>query len=127
MTLTHTTLNANPAKQIVAWAAELLASIVHNWESASSALALVLFAVLVYVTLQRVMGEDADPNFSYVKESDAGSTTILVSGVHYVMALVGVIAFLQWPAVVGNPLVLAALLGFVALHYFVEKRERSEL
>lgn len=123
----YTILGANPAQQMFAWFVELLFQVVQHWETASLAGAFVLAAYLTYLTLARVRGEADDPSVSVSNESAAGQTSILLSGVHLVLVVVGAIAFLTWPAPIESPAVGIALGGVVALHFVVEKRERGEL
>lgn len=118
---------ANPVRQIILWLTELVRMVAANWGTVSTALAALFVVLVLWITAQRLFGNDADPNFSYTKQSDAGSTTILLSGVHYVIALVTVIALLLWPAPIERPLILVVLGGLVVGHYIVEKRERGEL
>lgn len=118
---------ANPVRQIFVWGIEAMTQVAQQWSLVSNVLALLLVGLLIFVTVRRVRGSGEDPNFTYSSESDAGATSISVSGVHYVGMLAVAVAALTWPAPVESPVVLLALGGIVLAHWIVEKRERDAI
>lgn len=115
--------SANPAKQIVAWLAELFAAIPGNWESISTALAVSIAAYLAITLVNRWRGTGADPSIWMQKESAAGTTSVMISGVYVTTFLLGAIAFFTWPLPVENTGVGVAMLLVVVFHYRLEKQE----
>lgn len=93
----------------------------------SHAVAFGLGMILLWTTLRRVRGEGDDPSIAVSSRSDAGSASFLLSGVHYVGAIAALIAVFAWDAVSQSQLIAGALVGVVALHYVLEKRERGDI
>lgn len=93
--------------------------------------AFVLAAILVYWTVERVLGEGDDPVVRSSTSTDTGSASILVSGSMAVAMVTGIgIALLVAPIaggpVVSNPVPVLAFGAFVVgAHWIVEKEERE--
>lgn len=79
---------------------------------------------LAYITLRRILGDSDDPNASVAASSDTGSFSFLLSGSWYVAALAAVLAGLMWPLPKEDPRVAIILVGLVAAHWVIERRER---
>lgn len=114
---------ANPVKQTVAWSVEMLNQIVANWEAVSTGIAIAVGLYLLWTLYQRVFLTDADPSLGYTVESDAGTASVLLSGVKVTLVLTTVIAVLTWPLVLESTPVLIALALANIVHYIVERRE----
>jgi hypothetical protein len=114
---------ANPVKQAVAWSVEMLNQIVANWEAVSTGIAIAVGLYLLWTLYQRVFLTDADPSLGYTVESDAGTASVLLSGVKVTLVLTTVIAVLTWPLVLESTPVLIALALANIVHYIVERRE----
>lgn len=112
---------ANPVTQLGLWFVGMLESLVAS-EMLRSVLAGVILVYLGWMLLSRVR-DDSDHSFRYSSESAAGSTSILVSGVHLTMLGVAAVGFLTWPQVLESRLFAAVLLLAVLAHYALEKNE----
>ena len=93
--------------------------------------AFVLAAILVYWTVERVLGEGDDPVIRSSTSSDTGSMSFLVSGTMAVAAVAGLGAALLLAPIGGGPVVrnpvpvLAFAAFVVGAHWIVEKEERE--
>jgi hypothetical protein len=114
---------ANPVKQTVAWGVEMLNQVVANWEAVSTGLAIAVALYLLWTLYQRAFLTDADPSLGYTVESDAGTASVLLSGVKVTLVLTIAIAVLTWPLVLESAPVLIALALANIVHYVVERRE----
>jgi len=96
--------------------------------NARVALIAVISIVLIYWTIERVLGGSADPSLSMSSSSDTGSAVFLVSGVKAVSVLAtGLVGLLYWPAplVQNTQIVLVAIGLVVVAHWIYEKEERE--
>lgn len=116
---------ANPVRQVFGWFVTLLDQLFIHWNRVAPVLALALGVYLAWVIGTRIRSNE-DPSFRYQSESGAGTTSIMVSGVHVTLVLVTTIALLTWPAVIQTPVLGLVLLGAVIVHFVVEKQEDSD-
>ncbi|MFC6757882.1 MULTISPECIES: hypothetical protein [Haloarcula] len=93
--------------------------------------ALLLGAILVYWTIERLLGEGDDPTIRSSTSSDTGSASFLVSGTMAVATVASVAVALLLSPMGGGPVVsdpvpvLAAAAFVVGAHWIVEKEERE--
>lgn len=86
-----------------------------------------LSAILVYWTLERVLGGEDDPSIRQSVSTETGTASFLLSGTKAVGAVAMGILVLAWPSTSGSSrTVLVALLAtIVVAHWFYEKEERE--
>lgn len=89
------------------------------------AVALLAGVVLVYWTWRRAMGDGDDPTLRLSKRSEAGTTSVLFGGVHAVLLVALIAAVALFPELQAQPGIAVVLVGVVAAHWVVEKRERA--
>lgn len=113
----------NPVTQTALWITEMLQTMAQS-QNVKFAVATVLGGYLL-VVLARRFRSDEDPSLQYQKETEGGTFSMLLSGVHVTMVLVVGIVLVTWPLFVQNAVFATLLLGAVAVHFWLEKRERD--
>lgn len=117
-------LATNPIEQIVGWSAEFGYQVFDSWEVISTAIAFGLAVYLAFVLYERFQ-DDSDPSVRLQSSSGGGSLSILLSGTHVTALLLAGIALLTWPLPIAEPFIAMAMVGVLATHYYLEKREVS--
>ncbi|MFC7077867.1 hypothetical protein [Haloarcula halophila] len=107
-----------PAAQALELAAQFI-----NQFAAPIAIAVGLYWAWI---LYRRTIDDTDPSVRKFGSSALGSWSVLVSGAYASALLAAFIAFVTWPAPMETPILAALLLGGVAFHAAMEKREDME-
>jgi hypothetical protein len=88
-------------------------------------LAALLFIIVVNWSWDRVVGQQGDPTLSTSTFGVTGGLSVLVTGLHAVIAVTGLAVYLMWPTFAANPALLFIPVGLVMLHYYYEDVERS--
>ena len=78
---------------------------------------------LLWTLYQRLFVTDADPSITLSSRSDAGTTSMLLSGVYVTATAAVVIVAATWPLAMESVELLIALGLAVLVHYIVERRE----
>ncbi|GAB3321422.1 hypothetical protein [Haloplanus salinarum] len=90
------------------------------------AVAIVVGVALAYTLYGRLFATDDDPSITLSSRSDAGTASVLISGVHVTMLYAGILVAVTWPLVLEST-AFGAVLGLaVVVHWFVARRERGE-
>jgi hypothetical protein len=110
---------ADPLNQAVQWG---LATV----RSFAVPIALAVGAYWAYLLFRRLFRSSSDPSIRKFSSSGIGSMSMVLSGAYLSALLAGSIALVTWPAPMDTPWLGALLVGGVAVHAAVEKREDME-
>lgn len=110
---------ADPLNQAIQWSIETV-------QEFAVPIALAVGAYWAFLLFRRLFRSSSDPSIRKFSSSGVGSFSMVMSGAYLSALLAGSIALVTWPAPMETPALGALLLGGVAVHAAVEKREDME-